>query len=346
MRIGLIARADSTGLGIQSKEFFDHIPNCKALVIDSSRLPGAIPHGMHFSDYSKYPNQQQHSMRPGHGMRGAIPYSVIEEFISDVDIVFAMETPYDFNIFDLCQQRGVKTILQYNYEFLDYPSTLPYPDLFAAPSMWNYDHVPDNKVFLPVPVNTDKFKPGKEKNFFIHNVGRPAIHDRNGTMTVLNSLRFVENKITLALHSQQAIPIPVAPPENVNLLPDFGNTPNYYDNYSGGVLILPRKYGGLSLPMNEALAAEMPIIASNISPNNLWLPKEWLVDTFHCGVLRSKKTLDYFECYHEQLAAKIDQFCDPVFYEIAVEKAKQLKETISWKTLLPKYMETFENLLK
>lgn len=342
MRVGLIARADSTGLGIQSKEFYDHIPNCKALVIDSSRLMSLA---LLAPDYEKYPGAVVHSMRPGHGMYGSIPHSVIEEFISDIDILFAMETPYDFNIFEMCRQRGIKTILQFNYEFLDYPSSLPYPDLFAAPSMWNYDHVPGNKIFLPVPVNTDRFTPKKERGLFVHNVGRPAIHDRNGTQTLINSLCFVKSEITLIIHGQQPIPIFSKPPSNVNLLPDFGNNPNYYDNYPGGTLILPRKYGGLSLPMNEALAAEMPIITSGISPQNLWLPEEWQVMAWLSGVLRSKKTVDYYECYHEQLAAKIDEFCDPDFYDAAVEKAQQLKETISWKTLLPKYMETFENLL-
>lgn len=344
MRIGLVARADSTGLGIQSKEFFDHIPNCKALVIDSSQLPGAC--SIHRSDYSKYPGQMQFPMRPGFGMTGAIPDIIIQEFIKDIDILFAMETPYDYNLFSRCRQRGVKTILQFNYEFLDFPSHFPPPDLFAAPSLWNYDLVPDNKVFLPVPVNTDKFTPVRKLNHFVHNVGRPAIHDRNGTQTFLNALRFVKNEITVTLHSQQPIPIPIKPPDNVSLVPEFGNTENYHDNYNGGVLVLPRKYGGLSLPMNEAIAAEMPVITTNISPNNIWLPEEWLVESRTAGTLRSKKTLTYYEADAERLAEKIDQFCDESFFNTAVEKTKQLKETISWKTLLPKYMETFENLLK
>src|SRR5581483_7515404 len=57
------------------------------------------------------------------------------------------------------------------------------------------------------------------------------------------------------------------------------NIANYEDIYKkGSVLVLPRKYGGNCLPMNEALSAGMPVIMSNISPQADFLPDKWLVD--------------------------------------------------------------------
>jgi glycosyltransferase involved in cell wall biosynthesis len=122
------------------------------------------------------------------------------------------------------------------------------------------------------------------------------------------------------------------------------NKPNYWENYGGGVLILPRKFGGQSLPMNEALASGMPIITTAISPNDKWLPEEWMVKSFAQGVLHCKKKCTMFEADPRRLAQKIDQFCEQDFYEQAVQKAIDLGKSISWDTLLPKYHETFNNL--
>lgn len=339
MKIGLIARADFTGLGIQSKEFFDHIP-CKALVIDSSALPGGeslIPHT------EWYPGQKVFRIQPGHGMRGAIPHLVIEDFVKDLDIVVAMETPYDYNVFTICRGLGIKTVLQLNYEFLDFPSGLPYPDLFAAPSMWNFENIPDKKVYLPVPVNKRKLKHDIKEKTFVHIAGRPAVYDRNGTRTFVESLRYVRSEINVVIRCQNPIiGIPDLP--NINLTYDRSIKENYEDNYSGGVMVMPRKYGGLCLPINEALGSGMPVIATDISPNNLWLPKEWLVEAAFAGTLHSKKTIDYYAADPAKLAAKIDQFCDDDFYYGAVSKAMDISESISWDNLIPLYMKTFTGL--
>lgn len=345
MRIGLIARCDNTGLGIQSKEFFDHI-KCKALVIDFSAM---IPSGS-YKDILKpnldwYPGQTVFKWGNKHNLRGDIPRHIIEEFISDIDVLFAMETPYDYNIFEMCRARGVKTILQLNFEFLDFPSaSLPAPDLFAAPSPWNFLHIPDKKILLPVPANTKRFKPARKEKTFVHIAGRPAVHDRNGTELFMRALEHVKNDITVIVNSQKPISYSMGIIKNVTMHEDFTSKPNYYDNYQGGVLVMPRKYGGLCLPMNEAIAAGMPVIATDIPPNNTWLPKEWLVPADYKSSFRCKKYVDVYEADVKALANKIDQFCDSEFYNSAVDQALDIREQISWETLLPKYYEACSNL--
>lgn len=196
MRIGLIARMDNTGLGIQSKEFFDHIP-CKVLAIDCSAL-GNSPV---LKPYPRRYNSQVFRMEKGQ----TIPENVIQDFIKDIDLLFAMETPYNYRFFSACREQGVKTILQFNYEFLEYPSKLPMPDLLAAPSYWHYEDVPAPKQFLPVPVNTHKFKPNRQERTFIHIAGRPAIHDRNGTSVLINALQCVKNNIKVIIRTPQPL---------------------------------------------------------------------------------------------------------------------------------------------
>ena len=69
MRIGLIGRADQTGLGIQSKEFYDHIP-CKVLIIDSSAL---APLEILKPNSDWYPGAKIYRLQPRFGMPCGIP---------------------------------------------------------------------------------------------------------------------------------------------------------------------------------------------------------------------------------------------------------------------------------
>ena len=127
-------------------------------------------------------------------------------------------------------------------------------------------------------------------------------------------------------------------PPNVKLRIDEGDTPNYWDNYRGDVLIMPRRFGGLCLPVNEALAAGMPAIMPNISPNE-WLPTEWLVNAGWCTTFKAKQRVDIYSANHKALAAKIDQFTDASFYTAAKVKAADLARGLSWHTLLPEYQK-------
>ncbi len=327
---------DNTGLGIQSQEFYNHIP-CKVFAIDSSAL-GNSPVLTPYPD--RFPGATICKLRKGEH----IQENAIQAFIKDIDVLFCMETPYNYRFFSACQARRKKTILQFNYEFLDFPNDrLTSPDLFAAPSMWNFENVPRNKVYLPVPVNTSKFNPVRAEKTFVHIAGRSAIHDRNGTKTLLNALIHIKQNVKIIIRTPQPINVR-SPKRNVQLVIDNNCHQNYWEGYTGGVLIMPRKYGGLCLPINEALGAEMPVIAPDISPNNLWLPKEWLIKASKSIKLHARKVVDVYEPDARALAAKIDEFCDPVFYDQAVSKAKELKGQISWDTLLPLYTKTFEDL--
>lgn len=328
-KIGIIARCENGGLGIQSKEFYDHIP-CKALVVDVSKVSQTMK-----QNHDWYPDSQVIYYEKNKRFKPEI----LKDFLKDIHVLVCFETPYDPSLFGLCKMLGIKTILQLNYEFLDYPSANIPPDLFAAPSLWHYDEIQDPKIFLPVPVNTKHFTPQVKYKTFVHIAGKPAVHDRNGTNIFMESLKYVKNEIDVILKCQLSLNKPTDIPAHIKIQYDFTNTKNYWDNYTGGVLVMPRKYGGLSLGINESLAAEMPVIASDVSPNFIWLPKEWLVPAKKNGAFQCKKKIDIYETDAELLAAKIDQFCEPSFYEDAITKAKELKDKISWESLLPEYMK-------
>jgi glycosyltransferase involved in cell wall biosynthesis len=239
-------------------------------------------------------------------------------------------------------------VVQPNFEFFPWLRNprWPQPDLFAFPSLWRYDEVPfENKTYLPVPIATERFtpsqKPASAPTDFLHIIGKPAAHDRNGTHDLLTALRYVRSTIKLTIKCQFPDYVKDAEvPPNVNLHIDTAHTHHYWDNYRGyDVLVMPRRYGGLCLPVNEALGAGMPVIMPDIDPNNKWLPDAWLVPAFKAGEFMAKNMVDVYETDPEALAAKIDQFTDPDFYRWHQMKAVDLAGELSWEALTPRYLE-------
>ena len=83
----------------------------------------------------------------------------------------------------------------------------------------------------------------------------------------------------------------------------------------------------------------MPVIMPNISPNNIWLPKEWLVPAAKTGSFLAKKRIDIYEADLVSLATKIDQFCNASFYNSASDLALQIANSISWDNLKDTYLK-------
>lgn len=348
MKIGLIARADDTGLGVQTHEFYQHMQPAKTMVIDISHLNGNTQHP------ERYPEGTTGVMY----VKGFPSNAQCHEFLKGLDIVFTCEIPYNYELFNIASFMGVKTVLQYNYEFLDYLQrpTLPKPDLFAAPTLWHYDDVTyDNKAVLPVPIATEHFTTRtlpEVAGTFLHIVGKPAVHDRNGTSDFLRALQFVEQDIKVLIKCQDPTYVTsmidgFAIPANVRIEIDPEPAANYWDNYKeGDVLIMPRRYGGLCLPVNEALGAGMPVIMPAIDPNDTWLSADWLTPATKKGEFMTRAMIDIFETEPKALAAKITQLAtDKSFYARAKHLAYNYRQRQSWETLKPVYEHVFSQVI-
>jgi glycosyltransferase involved in cell wall biosynthesis len=79
-----------------------------------------------------------------------------------------------------------------------------------------------------------------------------------------------------------------------------------YRNFDA--MIMPRRYGGACLPMNESLASGIPVIMTNIDPNNKVLPAEWLVPAKHNGSFMTRTKIDLYNADKNALADKIIEF--------------------------------------
>lgn len=328
MRLGLIARAENTGLSIQTYEFYQHMHPVKTLLVDMSHGRGrTFRPGL-------YPDAQV--------VQGIPTPQVIKSFLRGLDVVFSAETVYNNVLYELAWQLGVKVVVQPNYEFFDRTAA---PSLWAAPTMWHWDDLPAPKQLLPVPIATERFpeRPQRETaTRFLHIVGQPAVHDRNGTEDLLEALQYITTPIAVTIRCQDpgyvAKLLRRTAPTNVKLHIDCADTPNYWDNYrEGDVLVMPRRFGGLCLPAQEALAASMPVIMPAVSPNE-WLPAEWLVPATHEGRFTVRVPIDLYTVDHRALAAKIDQFAsDSTFFAEGCAKAQQLAKERSWDALKPEY---------
>ena len=100
MRLGLIARADNTGLGHQTWELYRHLNPHKTLVVDISHLKG----NQLFPE--RYPDAKV--------VKGFPTVDDFAEFLDDLDVVFTCEIPYGYVLFELAEDMGVKTNLQCN----------------------------------------------------------------------------------------------------------------------------------------------------------------------------------------------------------------------------------------
>lgn len=372
MKLGLWgARMDNSGLGMQTWEFFRHMKPYKTMVLDISVLEKTPARVM-----KQYPerydtdglvDKETPQMTVSY-MQGIPDEGDIRQFLEGLDCVFIAESAYNMDFYRIARQMGVKTAVQYNYEFFDwYEGSIFHanpPDLFIAPSTWHFDNVSalceryqkkglDIKhVYLHCPVATDKIKrrhiDGAHR--FVHIAGRPADHDRNGTYIFLQALMLMPNDLRGIVYTQDKKLYNEIKSEFPSVEVKY-NTPKYDEMYKkGSILVLPRKYGGNCLPMNEALAAGMPVIMSKVSPQVDFLPKKWLINApentsvdfaprgFRVGI---------HEADPAELAFRMRWFKSLSSQDMLEQSniAYDLAQSISWEQMKPKYNEVFEALV-
>lgn len=327
MRLGLIARADSRGLGNQTRAYHDNLHPVKTMVVD---CPSMKPLPIR-KDW--YPSSTW--------INGLPTPRDWQRWLQGVDVVLSAETFYGPHLPHIARQMGVKTVLACNYEFLDPHDQ---PTLWATPSRWHWSQIPDPKVFLPVPIETERFapQPADKAVNFLHLIGRPAVHDRAGTADFLRALQYVHSDITVTITCQEPgyvrslmLSNGIRLPDNIDLHVREGDRADYWDLYTDQhVLVSPRRFGGLSLPHQEACAAGLPVIATHCSPNSDWLPHEWLVSASKVGEFHVKQRIDLYSADHLALAEKISRFANyPVFYREASEQALGIAKRLSWDEL-------------
>ena len=327
-KVGLFgARADNGGLGIQTYEFYKHIKPAKTLVIENSKK----------TNYTSF--LDRYSKEDTVVVYGRPTKQDVYNFLEELDIVFCCETPYNHALFDIARKAGVKSVLQLNYEWLHKRFN---PDLFLPPSRWYFDNIPSPKIHIPFPINRDTvpFKARSVASTFLHIGGHSApAEERNGTRCLLDAIPNVKSDVKFVIYSQDTIKDIPDDPRIDYRCGDFEDYAALYDE--GDVLVYPRRYGGQSLQLNEAMSSGLAIMMTDMLPQNEFLPKSILIPTGQRDYFNISQRIEKCTIDPKVLAKKIDAIAFTDISKYSYE-SDRIAQKMSWDTLLPIYEQLWE----
>ncbi len=275
LKVGSIGFDTKQGLGYLAKSFRDAVVLTDFIV---------LAHGKRDRNPDWHPNSEYIT-----DLRRPSSLQRIKDIMSGWDAVLFFETPFVWDLIPFCKQQGILTMLMPMHEcMLDPWPALPHYILCPSDLEWDlYKRFHSEGkggckvVLVTVPVEDEfDFKPRGPVRRFVHNVGNGGLLGRNGTRELLDALSMVKHDMEFVIRTQTDYPLPqdlMRIPPNVRMT--LEKNPERRDLlYSEGeCFVFPEKFNGLSLPLQEAFASGMSVIAQNRFPINTWLPKENLV---------------------------------------------------------------------
>lgn len=331
MKIGLIARTGSSGLGTLSWEFANHLKPHKVLMLENGVFQP-------FPERYKAFNSRLTKL-------DGFTWENIEWLTTDVDVILTMETFYDDRVVTVARQKGIKTALVTMCEMMEEKMMIK-PDLFICPSTLDYQMIPEPKVYLPIPFNTDKlvWKERKEAKVFVHAASHGGVNGRKGTALLLEATRYIKKPVKIIINTWQTI-INSDPRVEIRLV----NYKNYWQCWrEGDVNIHLQNYNGICLPISESFCSGMALLTTNIYPFNEWIPKECLFEPsgfYKTRISAGRMEVDAATIDPRVVAAKIDEMAFTDISDIS-KQGKVYAEQNSWHALLPKYLNVLEDLCK
>jgi hypothetical protein len=340
MKIGLIARCEvARGIAIQSRNFFDHMPVDRVLLVRMPRPDCAERPDWYPGRTDAVYNARVHELDE----------DLVRSWLGGLDVVFTVETPNDWRIPIWCREAGVKLVIQGNPEFVRHGQPAfdhyPHPDQWWWPTSWRKAKIPEGRV-MPVPMDPRPASSERgDRLRVLHVIGKRAFADRNGTELVAQAVRMITEPTTLTIHSIDG-DLPCEFPRAKHVTYDVrvdavDDQWSMYDDQD--LLLLPRRYGGLCLPALEAAAAGMVVAMPNCSPN------EELATVFYGGMFRRQVNLacgptPIFDADPAQMAEAVSAFArDDVVATATREMQAALLPT--WDVWRDRYLQAFEELL-
>lgn len=340
MKLGLVVFCNDSGLGAQTRRLCYMLKPDVLLAIDST--PFSKNKSQHFEWYDNF---------TGYRVSGFPKNNEIKTFLKDLTHVVVCENPLNFYLLDEAKRMGVKVYIQSNYEFCDHlDKELTLPHKFLMPSHWKVAEMKakfgDDKVmYLPPPIDSGEFSRARNVNMgrsgqrprLLHIVGTLAAHDRNGTLDLIEALKLTNYDFELTIRSQHDLPGEYKT-DDYRVTYAIGNEDEVQDMYIDyDALVLPRRYGGLSLTCNEAMMAGLPVIMTDISPNNELLPKNWLVPAKTEESFFTRTNIDIYKTSPFALAKTIELMLESKLAEQKTIALDIAYNEFSTTMLKPKY---------
>lgn len=274
MKWGLIARGEDRGLGNMTWEIHRNLHPDRTLLLDLGDLARGFP--VH---PERYPEAGRLAWTGA--PLDAVHEKAVRSWLEGLDVVYSAETYYDWRILDWAREAGVATVLHVMPEFYRCGQDgIPMPDAVWAPTSWRLDELPDATRVVPVPVALDRLAQDRPLNErtdtplrVLHPAGHRAASDRNGTQIVIRSVQHMTQRIEVTIAGQDgrlpSTSLRRGGPVSVRVAPK--GQPNYWQLYRDqDVLVMPRRYGGLCLPVQEGIASGLVPVMPDVAPNGDW----------------------------------------------------------------------------
>jgi hypothetical protein len=330
MRVGTVCYAYSQGLGMLARSFYDAGVVNEVLIYHQGSKP------IHTE---WYPTGTPVVTKP------PFDKEIVRGFLDKIDVLLCFETPFDWSILKQCQERKIKTVLIPMMEW--YSENPPYQfDKFINPSLLDQEYFPHG-TFIPIPAPQGTWKQRTTALKFLHNAGNIGSRGHKGTLELMQAVEHVKSDFQLTIrcqdtHGLRQLIEKVPGIENESRVQfQFGEVPyaELFDRHD--VYVAPEKYNGLSLPLQEARAAGLLVMASDRFPANTWLPTWPLIkvsSTQRVQAASGHLPVDESVIDPKDIAACIDQWYgrDITAYSLS---GRDWAEATSWSVLRDRYLE-------
>lgn len=346
MKIGLIARGEDRGLGHLTQDFYRGFGADRVLLVEMGELArGFTKHADRFPDATHIPLALVNH-------RYEFDERVVREWLDGLDVVYSAETYYDWRMIGWARSAGVATVCHLMPEFWKHAQEdLPQPDAWWTPTRWRIEHLPPSTRVVPVPIPLDCPMPGDTLDgplSFVHVAGHRAAQDRAGTVAFMRALQFLNAECRVRVITQDNRLPSASTPRHVTYSSTMNGVADRWDLYrDADAIVSPRRYGGLSLPVNEALGMGLGVIMSDCPPN----AEEWPIVRIKVDERTPIRTgagiIATVEPNPWAVASAMDACAEnPVVYRReSREAAQRWAEARSWGALRPDYERAFREVL-
>lgn len=322
MKVGMIARGDDGGLGNLTAEWWRHMRPDRTVVMDLG------PDGRGPTRLDRFAGGGEVRVNPGVRLQMAEMRWLLE----GCDVVYTAETAYHPLFFNIARDMGVATVLHVMPELYAGEE----PTALWAPTTWELGRLPEATRVVPVPIPTDRLdrRVRTKADLFMH-LAAPAMLDRNGTEAVLQALPAIDPDVTVTMVHGERITPPAG--TRCRVAQPVGSPPEWWQLWHPvvDVLVLPRRYAGLSMPMLEALAAGIPVLTTDLEPQRFW-PGVFPVAVWTGPIMATMKGGQFpvWKPNVEQLGAAVNELHRrPALVERLSREALAFGDEMSWGAL-------------